>query len=74
MSRAGVHLFFVGDVATPVKRAYNVRNISPADSGSSSLIVPVVLVSTHLSCPLDWDKQLPLATKQRCSGYGYILG
>lgn len=69
-SRAGVGLFFAGDIAMPVRCAYNARNSSPADSGFSSLIVPVVSVSTHLCCPLDRDKQLPLAPKQRCSGHG----
>lgn len=60
-SRAGVHLFFAGDVAMPVRCA---------DSGSSSLTVPVVLVSTQLCCSLHRDRQLPLAPKQRCSGHG----
>lgn len=70
-SRAGVHLFFAGDVAMPVRCACNVRNSSPAGSRSSSLVVPVVLVSRHLCCSLHQDRQLPLAPKQCCSGHGY---
>lgn len=46
-SRAGVRLFFAGDVAMPVRCAYNARNSSPADSGFSSLIVPVVSAHTY---------------------------